>query len=91
MISFLVTALLIFFDLFVNAFNILLIVRIIMSWVMEDIHGNWFGQVIFELTEPVLGPVRRLIPGDSPIDWSPMITVLGLYALRLLVFGLLFH
>lgn len=74
-----------FFDIFVFVFNILLLVRIIMSWIMVDLKSNRFSIVIFELTEPLLGPARKLIPGSGPIDFSPLLVLFALQILQHLI------
>jgi YggT family protein len=36
---------------------------------------------IYQATEPILAPIRRVIPPTSGIDWSPLIALLLLGAL----------
>ena len=43
------------------------------------------GDFLFRLTEPVLRPVRRLLPNLGGIDISPVILILVLQALRMLL------
>ena len=47
--------------------------------------SNFVGRKFFELTEPVLGPLRRAIPalrvGGMAIDLSPMIVMFVIYLL----------
>ena len=40
------------------------------------------NEVLFRLTEPVLGPVRRVVPAVGMIDLSFLVVVLGLNVLR---------
>ncbi len=67
--------------LILNLFWLVVIARMIMSWVritpgtpVASIYS-----VIFSITEPVLGPLRRMIPpvrmGMSAIDVSPIIVI----------------
>ena len=69
----------------VNAINtlttvlyVLLFARILMSW-LPMFHGSRLAELLFGLTEPVLGPIRKLImrsPLGGPgmvIDFSPII------------------
>lgn len=83
------SVLIVFFDLFVGAFNIILIGRIIMSWMVADMHANRLGRLLIELTEPILAPVRKLIPSAGMLDLAPLVTVLGLYLLRAIILGVL--
>ncbi len=80
---------LVFINLFVLVFNFLLLARVLMSWIMPG-STNWFSRLIFELTEPVLAPVRKLLPSSSGIDFSPLVTFFLLQALQILaarIFG----
>lgn len=72
-----------FVNLFVATFNILLLVRIVMSWVMPG-QTNAFARLVYEVTEPVLSPIRRLLPGSGMIDFSPLIAFFLLQGLQLL-------
>ncbi len=87
----LISVLLVFFNLFAMAFNFILIVRIIFGLFLGDIHSNWIGRLLLDLTEPILVPVRKVLPRGGMFDWSPMLVIFGLYALRELMNRLLFH
>lgn len=56
-------------------YSICLFGRIILSWFPLAPGGamaSVFG-VLYNLTEPVLGPVRRLLPSVGMIDLSPIV------------------
>lgn len=74
-----------FFGIFVFVYNILLLVRIVMSWIMVDLRGNKFSLVIFELTEPLLMPARKILPNSGPIDFSPLLVLFALQILQHLI------
>jgi len=68
----------------IQAYIIILFARIILSWFpiapnsgMATVYG-----FLYTITEPVLGPIRRLIPpigmGGMGLDLSPMIVTFGL-------------
>ena len=46
-------------------------------------------EVVFGITEPVLGPIRRMLPQTGMIDFSPLVVMVILvviqYALRALL------
>ncbi len=58
-----------------------LLVMALMSWVSQGRSPVEF--VLMQLTEPLLRPIRRLLPSMSGIDFSPMILVLLLYVLNM--------
>ncbi|MDN5325574.1 MAG: YggT family protein [Moorella sp. (in: firmicutes)] len=58
--------------------NWLIIARILISWFPHD-PNNPIMRFIYEITEPVLAPFRRIMPRTTlPIDFSPIIAVLVL-------------
>lgn len=73
----------------------LLILRAIMSWFRPDPTSSG-GQmyyrlyaVLFELTEPLVSPIRRAMPGGGMgVDFSLLILLLILQFLRQLIWGL---
>lgn len=64
--------LLTFINLFVTVFNILLLARVLLSWFNPNPSGGVIG-VLFDLTEPILAPIRRVLPQGQLIDFSPLI------------------
>ncbi|QAR44883.1 YggT family protein [Kosakonia cowanii] len=64
-----------------------LIVMAIMSWVSQGRSPVEYALV--QLTEPLLRPIRRLLPAMGGIDFTPMILVLLLYVLNMGVAELL--
>lgn len=75
---------LIFFQFLFNALYIAIIGRILMSFV--DQTGQMRAtQILHEITEPILGPLRRIIPSAGFLDFSPMVALLLLNVVRSLV------
>lgn len=64
---------------------VLLIVRIVLSFVGNG--GSYHPAVplVFSLTEPILKPIRRLLPAPGGLDFSPMLAWLGIMLLRMLI------
>ena len=64
-----------------EAFLIALFVRIILSWFPIQ-PGGFMAQafsVLYTVTEPVLGPMRRAIPPiGGAFDVSPLILIIGI-------------
>lgn len=71
--------------------NWLIIARVLLSWIRHDPYHPII-RFIYEVTEPILIPFRRLIPPrpGMPIDWSPFIAILALQLVERLVLGLIF-
>ena len=60
------------------AFFIILFIRIAFSWIGPDMRNPVF-RISYQLTEPILAPVRNLLPPMSGIDLSPMIVTFVLF------------
>ncbi len=72
-------------DLFLRLFTILIFVRVIFSWIrVSPYHPTWgpILRFVYQVTDPIMEPVRRLIPPMGGLDWSPLIVLFGLNFLR---------
>ena len=59
-----------------NILAIAIIIRSLLSWV-DPLGRNPISQVLIQVTEPVLGPIRRLMGGGvGGFDLSPIIAIL---------------
>ena len=65
-----------------------LIVRVLSSWVGGSAYSKWFRWA-FVLTEPILAPLRRVIPSLGMIDITPIVAYFGLMLLEGLILGML--
>lgn len=74
-----------FVDLFVTIFNVLLLVRVVMSYFARP--GNRFYGGLVTITEPLLIPVRRLLPATPGLDLAPLLVFFLLQGLQYLVHG----
>lgn len=59
---------------------IAVIVRSLFSWFPIS-RGNEFARLLETITEPLLAPVRQLLPRTSMIDFSAMIVIVVLYVM----------
>lgn len=75
--------------LILNLYTWVIIASAIFSWLyaFNVINsGNQFvamiGQVLYNLTEPLLRPIRRYVPSMGGLDLSPIILLLGIFLLQ---------
>jgi len=61
-----------------------LIIQAVMSWV-GSAHGNPVAPLIQSLTDPLLRPIRRVVPTIGALDLSPMVALLLLNILLIIV------
>lgn len=66
---------------------VLILARVVVSWTNPGGGGSLVA-MIYQLTEPILAPIRRVIPPTSGIDWSPMIAMLILAVVSRVVYAL---
>ena len=67
-----------------NLLTILLVVRALMSW-FDPGFQSAIGRFIFSITEPIVAPVRQVIPSTGMLDLSIMVTMLLIILLRQLI------
>jgi YggT family protein len=53
-------------------YAVILLARVLLSWVQID-PNNQLVHIIYQLTEPLLAPIRRLLPQSSGMDFSPIV------------------
>lgn len=61
-----------------------IIVRIILSFV-DPRFRTPIGRIVFDLTEPIIEPIRRVVPPIGMIDLSPMVAILLIEVLNVLL------
>jgi YggT family protein len=64
-----------FVRLFATLLWLLLIARVVLSWT-NPTGGGGLVAFIYQVTEPILAPIRRVLPPTGGIDWSPLIAML---------------
>ena len=68
-------------SLVLDAYSLVVFVSVILSW-LSLAEDNPIVSVTRTLTEPVLAPIRRLLPSSAGIDISPMVLLLGIRLLK---------
>jgi YggT family protein len=64
-----------FLGMLALALTILILGRVIVSWT-NPTGGGGMTAFLYQATEPILAPIRRVIPPTGGIDWAPMIAIL---------------
>ena len=63
-----------FIRILANILYIALIGRLIISWLNVS-SANPIASVIYQITEPILAPLRRILPKVGMLDFSPMVAI----------------
>ena len=66
----------------IQLYSYVLLARIVLSWIPNVDRSNQIVQFLYQVTEPVLEPVRRALPQVGMIDISPIVVFIGLHLLR---------
>jgi YggT family protein len=71
----------------IGLYEIALLVRIVISWVPHNPY-NQAIQFLYKITDPVLNPVRKLLPTIRGIDFSPIVVFFALGIVKRIVGGM---
>ncbi len=69
--------------LVLNIYFFAFIIIIVVSWVAPQTHNPAIS-LISSITEPVLRPIRNILPPMGGLDFSVMFAMLGIYILKIL-------
>ncbi len=79
-------------DTVIQIYTLIIILQVILSWLVAFKVVNTgnrviyvIGDALFRLTEPVMRPVRRIIPAVGGFDISPVVVILLLVFIRNLI------
>ena len=67
-----------FVDMLATLFYIALIGRVILSWLNVGTSNPLYPLItlLYQVTEPILAPIRRILPRLGMLDLSPMVAIL---------------
>ena len=75
-------------DRIIVVITVLIFARVIASFVVPFLGQRphplvlTVSDVIFRITEPILGPIRRVLPSFGGLDFSPMVVLIILFIIR---------
>lgn len=78
--------------LILSVVKFVVLAHLIMSWLVTFqvlnlrqpfVYQVWSG--LNRLLEPIYGPIRRMLPNLGGIDLSPLIVLIGIYALEIIL------
>ncbi len=74
-----------FVDILFGALWLAIMGRVLLSW-LPNLPPNPITRFVYDITEPILAPLRRWIPPlGGMIDLSPMVAMLLLYVLQQII------
>ena len=67
-----------------NLYTFSLVIQAILSWVGPGVN-NPAGSILWSINDPLLRPVRRVLPPFSGLDLSPLVVIVALQFVNLLI------
>jgi YggT family protein len=67
-------------DLLFKILTYAIIARALLSW-FPIAPGNPIARILFDVTEPILAPLRRIVPPLGAMDITPIVAIIGLSVL----------
>ncbi len=64
--------------------TLLILARVILSW-FSPRPTNMLVSILYQVTEPLLSPLRRIIPRVGMLDLTPMVAIILLQLIRYLL------
>jgi YggT family protein len=78
-----------FVRVFIVVYSLLIFAYVITSWIRLPYSLNKFQRFLYDVCEPYLRVLRRVLPPLGPLDLSPIIAIGGLVLLEWLVNGVI--
>ncbi len=73
-----------FLYVFATVYTLVILAYIVTSWLRLP-YSPWLNRIqrfLYDVTEPYLRLFRRVLPSTGPLDFSPMVAVIVLWALE---------
>jgi YggT family protein len=77
-----------FVELLFNILTFAILARVLLSWFPSS-SENKIASFLFDITEPILGPLRKIIPPIGMIDLSPFIAMVLLQVLQTIILSMM--
>jgi len=74
-------------EILCNVLTIIILLRVIVSWYTSP--ANALFRFLRRITEPILAPLRRIIPRVGPLDFAPLVAIILIQAIPYLFYYLL--
>lgn len=62
-------------------YQLMILGRVLMGWARMSPYDNEVARFLFDSTEPVLRPIREMMPQGGMLDFSPMVVFFIIFML----------
>ena len=59
----------------IRVYSVIIVLNVLLSWVPPEHRPNELYVFLRKLTDPVLEPVRRILPSAGGLDFSPLVVL----------------
>jgi YggT family protein len=78
-----------FVSLLFRALSLAVLIRVFLTWIPINPY-NRLVQLLYQITEPILRPFRRIIPPIGMVDISPIVALLVLQLVEQIVMRIIY-
>lgn len=72
-------------EMILDVYMFILLARVVISWLTLPAN-NSVVDFIYKVTEPVLAPIRSVIPTLGGLDFSPLLVLFGIQIFKSVIF-----
>lgn len=69
-------------------YMLLILLRWLGKWLELDMRSGRL-RWIPSLTDPVIDPIRRMLPGTGPLDFGPLVALVAVYLVRIVTISVM--
>lgn len=77
-----------FINVLANALALIILIRVLLSWVPVRLPLG-IGDLVFTVSEAILGPIRRVLPFMGGLDLSPFVAIIAIQVIQSILVRLL--
>jgi YggT family protein len=71
-----------------QVYSFILLARVLITWFQVDPY-NPIVRILYQLTEPLLAPIRRLLPQTGMMDFSPIVAFIAITVVERIVISMM--
>ncbi len=75
-------------NLLFTLLNLAILARVLVSWVNPNPYHPAM-QLLYQVTEPILAPIRQYLPRTGMVDFSPLVAIILLQLVQRLLLAVL--
>lgn len=82
--------LIVFVSVFIDIVSFAIIARVLLSWFPGG-GGGQIKVILYDVTDPILGLFKKIVPRIGMIDISPIIAIISLDLLKTIILSIIYN